>query len=31
MIFDKDNYETYDAEVWEAIHAEENDSKITLN
>lgn len=23
MIFDKDNYETYDAEVWEAIHAEE--------
>ncbi|WP_057490818.1 serine hydroxymethyltransferase [Streptococcus orisasini] len=23
MIFDKDNYEVYDAEVWEAIHAEE--------
>ena len=23
MIFDKDNYEEYDREVWEAIHAEE--------
>ncbi|MGT2947868.1 serine hydroxymethyltransferase [Streptococcus devriesei] len=23
MIFDKENYEVYDAEVWEAIHAEE--------
>ncbi|MGT2924208.1 serine hydroxymethyltransferase [Streptococcus caviae] len=23
MIFDKDNYEVYDEEVWEAIHAEE--------
>ena len=31
MIFDKDNYEEYDTEVWEAIHAEESDSKTILN
>ena len=23
MIFDKENYETFDKELWEAVHAEE--------
>lgn len=31
MIFDKDNYEEYDREVWEAIHAEEKRQQTILN